>query len=318
MQIFTLGLNPAIDRIVGCEVLCPGAHQSVSLEAEFAAGKSVNVSRALALLGIDSMATGFIGHHDGEFFIRELASLTPGTVRSSWVVVGGGTRNNLTILESRSGRETHLRQSGFSVSLHDILELRDRLVRLLDPGDWVVLAGSLPRGVNDSDFLDILTLLETRQVRIALDTSGPPLGLGLRRPTWLAKPNLTELSEVIGEPVRNDPPAIVAAVRNAGLTVENILVSRGEQGAILIELKGGGRAWNCRCPCDLPVIRTVSCGDHLLAGYVAGVVRGLDPPSALGFAVALATTRAVSKDYQSFDSGIFSQLSARAGVELIT
>ncbi len=317
MQIFTLGLNPAIDRIVGCEVLCPGAHQSVRLQAEFAAGKSVNVSRALALLGIDSMATGFIGRHDAEFFIRGLAAVTPGTVRSSWIAVGGGTRENLTILESSSGRETHLRQPGFPVNARDILELRDRLVRLLDPGDLVVFAGSLPQGVGDRDFLDILALLETRQVRVALDTSGPPLGMGLRRPIWLAKPNLTELSEAMGKRVDDDPAAIVAAVRQAALTVENLLVSRGAKGAILIELKAGGKAWNCRCSCDLPVVRTVSCGDHLLAGFVAGVVRGMDSPSALGFAVALATTRAVSKDYQSFDSGIFSQLGGRTGVELI-
>ena len=317
MQIFTLGLNPAIDRIVSCPELHPGAHQVVTLAAQFAAGKSVNVSRALALLGIDSMATGFMGHEDAEFFIRGLASLAPGTVRSNWVVVAGPTRENLTILESESGRETHLRQTGFAVSEQDILELRDRLVRLLDPGDLVVLAGSLPQGVSDNDFLDILSLLETRQSQVALDTSGPPLRLGLRRPVWLAKPNLSELSEAMGAPIPDDPAAIVAAVRQAGLAAENLLVSRGDQGALLIELKTGGHAWTCRSACDLPVVRTVSCGDHLLAGFVAGVMRGMDSPSALGFAVALATTRAVSKDYQSFDLGIFAQLTGCTGVELI-
>ena len=317
MQIITLGLNPAIDRIAACDALAPGTHQSVKMLARIPAGKSANVSRALALLGHDSLATGFMGRDEAEFFTRGLSGLSPGTVRSSWIMIDAGTRENLTILETTSGRETHLRESGFRIDRQNLIDLYDKLVRLIDPGDMVVMAGSLPPDVSHDDLAEIINLLASRAARVAVDTSGPALGITLKSPFWLAKPNLNELAEALGVPIDNDPHAILEAVRSAGLATEYILVSRGECGAMLIETRLGGHAWTSHAPSLWPVVRTVGCGDHLLAGFLSAGQRGMDAPTSLGFAVALATARAVSRDYEYFDSARFSELSGRTKVELL-
>ncbi len=318
MQIITLGLNPAIDRIVSCAALTPGEHLAVELLAEIPAGKSVNVSRALALLNHDSLATGFIGRQDADFFIRGLAELSPGAARSSWITVAGRTRENLSIIETASGRETHLRQPGFTVDGQDLRELSDRLVRILDPGDIVVVAGSLPQGIKPEDFGELLSLLETRQVRIALDTSGEPLRIGLRRAVWFAKPNASELSEAMGLKLADDPAVIVRQLRDSAIMAEMLLISRGAQGAMLIDFKSGGAAWTAQSRCSRPVVRTVSCGDHLLAGFTAAQIRGMDLPASLGFGVALATARAVSADFECFNAGIFAELLPCTSVKAIS
>src|SRR5699024_10701335 len=65
--------------------------------------------------------------------------------------------------------------------------------------DWVVLAGSLPPGV-ENDFY-ARTIAAIRQLpqppSIAVDTSGAPLAEALRQSPDLIKPNAEELAELL-------------------------------------------------------------------------------------------------------------------------
>ncbi len=88
MAILTIGFNPAIDRILECPDFHIGGHQQAKQIARLAAGKAANVNRALAQLGTDSIATGFVGVDDLEFFHEQLMSTGPGRVLCRFVEVG--------------------------------------------------------------------------------------------------------------------------------------------------------------------------------------------------------------------------------------
>jgi len=72
MAIVTVGFNPAIDRILECPDFHVGGHQQARQIARLASGKAANVSRALAQVSVDSIATGFIGKEELDFFHEEL------------------------------------------------------------------------------------------------------------------------------------------------------------------------------------------------------------------------------------------------------
>ncbi|HMD55060.1 MAG TPA: hexose kinase [Phycisphaerae bacterium] len=311
MQIFTIGWNPAIDRILRCCEFRPGTHQKVQLVARLAAGKAANVSRALALLGINSIAAGIMGRDEAAFFSQQLEALEPGKVQCRWVLTDQHTRENITVLSDRAPRDTHLSEEGFHLTDAYIAALENQLTSQIRSGDVAVFAGSLPAGLSAARYASILDQLLQSGVLVAVDTSGEALREALKRPLWAVKPNLEELSEALGQTIANDPLAIIAALKSEDIHPENILVSRESAGAVLFSRTG---CWSGNLQMSGPIISTVGCGDYLLAGFVAGAIGDLGGPKLLSTALALASLRALSPDPAAFDVGQIGRLSELAQV----
>jgi 1-phosphofructokinase len=322
MAIFTIGLNPAIDRILECPGFHIGGHQHAYEVAHVAGGKAVNVSRALALLGVDSIATGFLGNQDVEFFHNQLMGSGPGRIMCRFVEVGGKTRENVTIIDPERRVETHLRDRGFAVTPAEAELLRTKLSHDLRPADMVILSGSLCEGLA-SDYLGgLIDLCNHAGARVALDSSGDALRqvLVTGRRVWLLKPNMEELRAIIGREVPNAATAVRDAARELLPHASLILASRGAAGAVLVQAAPGGQeapaALSGRAIVQTAAVRSVGCGDFLLAGFVADILAGHTPDAALRGALALATARAFCRDPDGLN---ISKIRVGAGdVELMT
>ena len=151
MAIVTVGFNPAIDRILECPDFHVGGHQQARQIARLASGKAANVSRALAQVSVDSIATGFVGKDELEFFHEELlGSAGTGRILCHFVEVRGKTRENITILDPNrreAGVETHIRDVGFTVTPQEITRLEQRLTHDLKSEDVAIFSGSLCPGL---------------------------------------------------------------------------------------------------------------------------------------------------------------------------
>ncbi len=298
MSLLTIALNPAIDRVLECPDFHIGGHQQVREIARLAAGKAPNVSRALAQLGSDSIATGFIGTHEVEFFHNQLLECGPGRILCHFIEVGGKTRENITILDSQRHIETHLRNRGFTIVEAEIDLLEKKLTHDLRPGDTAIFSGSLCEGITPQRYAQIVQHARAAGALLAVDASGPALAELVKHKLWLIKPNLAELAELLGTALTNDPIAIAAKARPLLHKVDHILISRGPDGALLLNQNG---LWSASAPPDPAdtVVRTVGCGDHLLAGFIAEFAAGSNLESALRTAVALATARALSPSLEA-------------------
>jgi 1-phosphofructokinase family hexose kinase len=301
MAILTIGFNPAIDRILECPEFHIGGHQKVKQVARLAAGKAANVNRALAQLGADSLATGFLGKEDAPFFHEQLAAAGPGRIACRFVEVAGQTRENISILDPARRQETHLRDRGFRVTDADAAALERAIVESLKPGDFALFSGSLCQGIENAYFLGLLARCREAGAKLAVDSSGSSLKAAVAEPLWLLKPNLVELRQLLGVEVPNAASAVRDAAMPLLARVENVLVTRGPMGAVLLTQAG---VYSARLTTrDLPV-RTVGCGDHLLAGFVAEIAAGRPPEEALRTAMAVATARALSTKLDIFDLGV--------------
>lgn len=314
MAIVTVGFNPAIDRVLECPDFQIGGHQIARQIARLASGKAANVSRALALLGTDSIATGFVGTNEIEFFLDQLLALGPGRVLCHFVEVSGKTRENISILDPKRRMETHLRDRGFFIDAAEAALLKERLQHDVRAGDVVVFAGSLCEGVTDGAFSEVIQLCAGRGARIVVDSSGAPMKEACRNKLWLVKPNLEELRQLLGKEVPNAASAIRDAARTLLPNVENVLVSRGGAGAVLVTASG---CLSAQVIPSGPIIRTVTCGDHLLAGFVAEVLQGRDHENALKTAVGVATARAQSTNMGEFDLEVARGLGQSVTIEKI-
>jgi 1-phosphofructokinase family hexose kinase len=314
MSIITIGFNPALDRVLECPDFHVGGHQPARQVARLAAGKAANVSRALAQIGTDSIATGFVGTDELEFFHEQLLECGPGRILCHFVEVTGKTRENISILDPKRRLETHLRDRGFVVTSEEIRVLERRLLHDLRPGDIAVFSGSLCEGVSTEYFGQLLDQCAAAGAKVIVDTNGEAAKEAARHPLWLAKPNLAELGEMVGKEIPNAASAARDAASGLLKQIEQVLVSRGNAGAVLVTRQG---AWSARMATrDVP-IRTVGCGDHLVAGFIAERVAGRDMEAALRMGVALATARALSPQLEEVDSELIKAAQENVVIEAI-
>jgi 1-phosphofructokinase len=314
MALFTIGFNPAIDRILECSGFHIGGHQKAHQIARLASGKAANVSRALAQLGVDSIATGFIGAADREFFHEQLLSVGPGRILCRFIDVGGKTRENITILDPKQHVETHIRDRGFSVTPEEVALLDHKIAHDVKPGDTVIFSGSVCQGLPFHYLAGLIDRCLNQQARIVVDSNGEALRQASTKQLWILKPNVDELRELLGTQVPNAALALRDAAKALLGNIENILISRGPLGALLLTRAG---SFSARANTKEPPVRTVGCGDHLLAGFVHELASGRDPERALATGVAVATARAISAKLDEVDGELLRAILSEVTTEQI-
>ena len=279
-MIITVTLNPSFDKTLEVLDFAPGRTLKARTLRRQPAGKGVNVSRCIAALGGQSIATGFLGDAEIAAYKRSFHGAA-GRASVQFVSVPGDTRQNVTIRDPEHGTETHLREQGFTVGQADLYALHRKLDELLKPGDVAVFAGSLPPGMHPEHLAELVRRCTAAGCRVAADTSGPALAHAVSAGVWLAKPNREELQELVAEPVDSDD-AIKHAARRLLDRVEILLVTLGAHGAFCFARDA---AWRGVVAVE-NVRNSVGAGDAFLAGFILSHTRGLQPDACLCAAVA--------------------------------
>jgi 1-phosphofructokinase len=294
--IITVTPNPSIDRTVtlGTPLTRGAVHRVTSATTE-PGGKGVNVARALTLAGLDALAVLPAADTD-----PIVAALQSSGVKFRCVPVTGVVRTNLAITES-DGTTTKLNEPGAALDDSARTALTRAVIEAAAHASWVVLSGSLPPGVPDDWYAEVVAILAPAACRIAVDTSERPLdalavSFGRAAPDVI-KPNAEELAGLVGASpdeleraaAAGDPePVVVAARQLIDRGANAILVTLGAAGAVLVDQTG---SWMATPPPIAPR-STVGAGDSALAGYLRAEVGGAEPPQRLQMAVAYGSAAA--------------------------
>jgi 1-phosphofructokinase len=280
-------LNPAVDEAVAVERLVLGATNRCALDDLDPGGKGINVSRVLRRLGRPTLALGFIGGVTGEF-VRE--GLDREGVLHAFDRVDGVTRINVMLLERSSNQRTRMYLPGAAVGVERLEDLKTRLDQI-DRGGIVVLGGSLPPGLPDTTYGDLIRWLHARGMRSILDTSGAALASALSARPLLVKPNVQEAQDVLGLELIDDDAIVGAAQEFRRRGAEYAVISYGAGGAIGI---GPDGAWKVFPP-RVDARSTVGSGDSMVAGMALAFNEGrtFEEGLRLGTAAGAATAMAL-------------------------
>jgi 1-phosphofructokinase family hexose kinase len=282
-MIYTLTLNPALDR----ELTVPALALDTVLRASDArvdcGGKGFNVSRMLAALGAQSVALGFAGGHTGAMLRDGLAALE---IATDFVWIAGETRTNISIVIGEQGHHIKVNEAGPMISAGEQAALVQQVRDRAQAGDWWVLAGSLPPGCPATLYADLIRDIQAAGARALLDTSGAALRHGCAARPFLAKPNAYEASELTGLPISDAAEALAAAT--AMPSVGHVALSMGAEGALLVH---GGRGWLARPPA-IHERNPIGAGDSLLAGLAWSLSPGHSLPEAIRWGVACGAASA--------------------------
>ena len=278
-MIYTLTLNPAVDRELTVAAMeFDSVLRAAEARVDFG-GKGFNVSRLLKGLGAGSTAVGFLGGRAGELLQDGLQSLGIGT---DFVWVPDETRTNVSIVTQAHDHYIKVNEKGPLVDASKQNELLDKIDSLAKPGDWWVLAGSLPPGVADDFYARIVHVLNRHEANAILDTSGESLRLGCMENPYLVKPNAEEARALTGLSMETpaDIASAAAAIRHIG--ARNVVVSMGKAGALLHTEDG---TWLTHTP-RIKEKNPIGAGDSMVGGLVWALTQGIALKEALGWGVA--------------------------------
>lgn len=279
-MIYTVTLNPALDRTLHVESLAPGQSTRIQREARYAGGKGIDVSRALREMGSDSVALGLVGGFDGKELEGRL--LLDG-VACRFSRIANETRTNIIIHDESNGAESALLARGPEVQPSELMDFLDGLERLPDMS-LLVISGSLPPGLTPEVYCRIITVGNERGARVLLDTAGEALRQGIRARPAVIKPNRFELVELAGRELA-DVRAVSEYCTGLLDSVETVLASMGPDGIIMVTRH---QVLHARPP-TVAVKSTVGAGDCAVAGFVHGMETGEPVVDALRRAVASGT-----------------------------
>jgi 1-phosphofructokinase len=312
IPVVTVTLNAAIDRLIEAAGLHIGGHIKGKLIRRVAAGKGINVSRALAHLDFKSVATGFIGKADEALYKEELSRLG---VADRLVVIPGHTRENITLIDPTTGVETHIRDAGLAIGPGDLERLSATLSSLASGACVMVFSGSLPPGLAATEVRTVIEAIRTPDVRTVFDGPGALFRALAQKAVWLVKPNRQELSEWTGEELESEAALIRTGGRLAE-KIEHVLVSCGAEGAYLL---AEGRVFRGRVGGNVPEVRsTVGCGDVVLAAFLAARLEASSIEESLRRALAAATAATMHRIPGDFDSHDVSTFLSATQVEELT
>lgn len=295
-KVLCITLNPAIDLTVSLDELKLGAVNRATSSQMDAAGKGLNGAQILADLGVDTIATGFLGGDNDGIFNRlfgEREALSHsenlGQVIDNFVRVAGLTRTNIKLADDYQGvgRTTDVNGQGFVVTETDKVHFFEQVTQLAPTCDAVLIAGSLATGFDLSDFDHLLALLTDIHDKVAVDVSGEALKIALKYPLWLIKPNNDELFEAFGVRVSTLDEQM-SLFDDIGNDTKHIFISMGEQGVHWLCKSDEGRQIYRAIPPTMQVKSTVGAGDTFVAGMIFGLLKGDEPQTALARATALS------------------------------
>lgn len=283
-DVVTVTPNPAVDQTVWIPGFRAGEVNRVRRQEVTAGGKGVNVAAFLAAFGIETLVTGFLGTANAGLFEDFLGERG---IEERFVRVHGTTRTGVKIVDDEAGTTTDINFPGFDVPGERVADLETFVASVGRPDGWIVLSGSLPPGAPADLYARLSTSARAAGMRVAVDTSGPPLAEAVRTNPDLLKPNREELEELTGRSLV-DREALAGAARElVGAGISTVVVSLGGEGALFVR---AGEAVFATPP-PVRVASTVGAGDAMVAGTIAGALRDLPLAGVAALATATAATK---------------------------
>ena len=262
-MILTVTLNPALDCFFAPEQLEVGGISRYEDYRFLPGGKGVNVSLLLSSLGMETVAAGFGAGFTGRELVRLIEQ--EGCPADFTMLPQGSTRMNIKI-RTAEGEETDLNGAGAPLPAEAAEEL-ERKLDVLQPGDGLVLAGSLPPGLPKDTYARLLERVAGKSILTVVDTAGKALEAVLPCQPFLIKPNLDELGELFGTEITELEAVAECAGELQKKGAQNVAVSMGHKGAFL--LCQDGRRLFCHAVRG-EAVSTVGAGDSFVAGFLYG------------------------------------------------
>ena len=291
-QIITLTLNPSLDKSTHFTGLI--AEQKIRCEKPRydAGGGGINVSKAIAKLGGNSLCIHTSGGSAGKML--EEIILKDG-IENKVIPTQNWTRENFIAFEN-----TTKAQYRFGFPGNELLEdEKEKVIESIKEINtkYLVLSGSLNEGLPTDFYQTIAEIAKAMGIKVIVDTSGEPLRKVLEKGVYLIKPNIGELAKLIGvERLELSEVEKAAKTLIENGAAEIVVVSLGTEGALLVSNE---QIEFVKAP-KVTKKSTVGAGDSMVGGMVWALSQNKTLKEVIQWGVSCGTAATMNEGTQLF------------------
>jgi len=276
-----ISANPAIDKRVRMAKLTPGEVNRANSVRSAAGGKAAHVAMVLRRLGVQPLWIGFVGGAGGQELLTGLHAFG---IETFPVSMKNPTRSNLEIIDD-SGTVTEVLEPGAPVSTEEWRAFEAAYAAVFrQPGVTAILSGSVPPGVPNGCYANLIETAHSLGGTAFLDASGEPLRLALAAGPDFVKPNRNEAEWLAGSPIKDLETAVRAAARLISAGAKSAAISLGPDGLVWKPSKSDS-FYHAQAP-KVACRSAVGSGDATIAGFAYAREKGLGVFDTLKLAAA--------------------------------
>lgn len=265
-MIYTLTMNPAIDMNFSCSSIASSIVNRCCNNKYIPNGKGVNVSYVLKHYGIESSVLGFFGNFTGKYIVEQLIN-SGINIQPVWV--NDITRINVFI--NCDNNEYKFVNKGPCISSNKQKEFLE-LFKDINNCEYIVISGSLPDGIKDEYYKEILEICGDKSIKVILDISSSILKELLKYKPILIKPNDEEIENIFNIKIKNEEDIKNTLIFLYEKGAQNILLTLGDRGMYFYN---GKNMFYCSAV-KVKVFSSACAGDSCLAAFLSEWINGGD------------------------------------------
>ncbi len=297
-MITVLSMSPCIDHRIEFETFRLGETNRIAAQTWEGAGKGIDVVLGLKALGVPTRCIGLLADQGGLITDR----LTRQGITFDFLPAPGTVRTNRKLRDRSSSIVTEINETSPEAPKALLAAAMEQAVTAAKESDFLVLNGSLPTACPPGWYANVIRRIheEAPSCRCVLDADGERLTLGIQARPFLIKPNLSELSQVAGRPIKTLEEIEAAARVMRGKGAEIVVVSMGKDGAFAAD-----GATSVHVP-SIPIATktTTGAGDAMVSGLLAAFSAGEGLEAALRMGTATAAARCQSPSDAFIDKNV--------------
>lgn len=265
-KVIAVALNPSIDKTIQIQELLQYALNRVTQSEADPGGKGINVARVLHNFQTEVSVTGFVAGKTGR---RLLAFLQQKQIPEDFLEINGETRTNLKVFDQKAKKTTEFNEVGCPITRENLKAFKEKFQSLCQGAGIVVLSGSLPPGVPDNIYAELISIAKAQGARTILDADGKALQEGLKGIPYAIKPNIHELADLVGRNLHTPQEVLEAARELISSGISLVIVSMGADGAVVADAQEAYRVHSW----DIPVQSATGAGDSMVGSLAYALLQ---------------------------------------------
>jgi 1-phosphofructokinase family hexose kinase len=295
--IFTITLNPAIDKILFLDEFQRSRTNRLTRTLETIGGKGTHVSINLKLQAVESTALGIALGKNGKKIVKLMGDWGVQVQFLHYDLAGKESRTNYEIVENKGHICSMLTERGPILPASITSDLLNQIKVLLTAGDMLVLTGDASNVEDTTIYSRLMLVAKELGAKVFLDASGNYLKEGLKSGPFLIKPNFEELCFIAGRDLKTEAEIVSAMLNLDRFNIPMIAMTWGRNGAIV----KNGRDFFRVNPIKVDAVNESGCGDAFLSAIIAGIEKNMNIEETLKAAAAVAAAAAESESTVGFE-----------------
>lgn len=265
-MILSITMNPSIDKVYLVENFSIGSVFRTKDYTATAGGKGLNVARVVKAMNFDIIASGLLGGLSGRFIKNRLDDLD---IKDKFLNISGETRTCINITDNMNKKTTEILESGPEVKGDEIDKFLKNYRSLVDETEIIISSGSLPKGLSNDFYRELIKIANCKKKKFILDTSGRYLKEAIKEKPYMVKPNQEEVNNLFDINSNNIEDCIQPLIEFKKMGIKMPVITLGRQGSVGLNKN---HIYHFKAP-NVEAVNVVGSGDAFVAGCAIGLLK---------------------------------------------